>query len=476
MNTFLLAETYVGGPITSDSTWTLAGSPYIVTSSVTVYPPTAGVVTLRIEAGVEVRFNPATGLNIGSTAYDTLQGALIAEGTALQPIVFTSNDTIIEPGDWNGIYFRNSTADSTTVLDYCTVEYGGSIYNANLYIYNASFPITNCLITNSSGYGIRARGCSSLLSGNTIRDNGVGFSFTASSLLLDSNTITDNSSYAGEILDFPFPAFTGNTFSNNNPDAIRWSGSIDIATSSTLTDPGIPYDVVSDINVYPLEDGSVTLTITPGVELQFGPARGVNVGSLLYPSLRGALVAQGTALEPIVFTSNASTPAPGDWKGIHFSDSTEDSLSVLDYCWVEYGGQLFNANVYLFTASPKITNSTISYSSGNGIYMFDDAEPDIVGNAIYDNDIGIYCQDASPAIHYNSIESNVSYGVFNSSSSITVDAEYNWWGHNSGPSGVGPGWGDAVSDDVDYQPWLYRLDPIFETDPEFGPILGPYVR
>ena len=33
-------------------------------------------------------------------------------------------------------------------------------------------------------------------------------------------------------------------------------------------------------------------------------------------------------------------------------------------------------------------------------------------------------------------------------------ATCNWWGDNSGPSGVGPGTGDAVSANVDYNPWL----------------------
>jgi hypothetical protein len=35
-----------------------------------------------------------------------------------------------------------------------------------------------------------------------------------------------------------------------------------------------------------------------------------------------------------------------------------------------------------------------------------------------------------------------------------VNAEHNWWGHPSGPGGVGPGTGDEVSADVSYTPWL----------------------
>jgi len=57
-------------------------------------------------------------------------------------------------------------------------------------------------------------------------------------------------------------------------------------------------------------------------------------------------------------------------------------------------------------------------------------------------------------IHYNNIEGNLPYGVCNENADETVNATRNWWGDASGPSGVGPGSGDAVSEDVDYSSWL----------------------
>ncbi|MGA8241864.1 MAG: hypothetical protein WB818_14930, partial [Desulfobacterales bacterium] len=98
-----LAETYVSGNITSDTTWGLAGSPYVVTGDITVYHTsrTNGEYfrKLTIEPGVEVRFNPGTGLYIGkdySGSYG-YYGALEAQGTAAAPIVFTSNSTSALP-------------------------------------------------------------------------------------------------------------------------------------------------------------------------------------------------------------------------------------------------------------------------------------------------------------------------------------------------------------------------------------------
>ncbi len=60
-----------------------------------------------------------------------------------------------------------------------------------------------------------------------------------------------------------------------------------------------------------------------------------------------ALNATGTNDVPIAFTSNALTPAPGDWRGIVFFNSTVDGSTILDYCTVEYGGlDSSNSNIY----------------------------------------------------------------------------------------------------------------------------------
>ncbi len=55
----------------------------------------------------------------------------------------------------------------------------------------------------------------------------------------------------------------------------------------------------------------------------------------------------------------------------------------------------------------------------------------------------------------NNIYNNDDDGMENQTST-TVDAEDNWWGASDGPSGYGPGSGDAVSDNVDFDPWLTK--------------------
>ncbi|MCP4671589.1 MAG: hypothetical protein GY857_09805, partial [Desulfobacula sp.] len=71
------ADTNVSGTISTDTTWTLADSPYIVTGNVQVGKYSSGA-TLTIEPGVEIRFNADTHLLIGYSYYS---GALIAQGT-----------------------------------------------------------------------------------------------------------------------------------------------------------------------------------------------------------------------------------------------------------------------------------------------------------------------------------------------------------------------------------------------------------
>ncbi|MCA9784888.1 MAG: dockerin type I repeat-containing protein, partial [Candidatus Cloacimonetes bacterium] len=86
-----------------------------------------------------------------------------------------------------------------------------------------------------------------------------------------------------------------------------------------------------------------------------------------------------------------------------------------------------------------------------------------------DGDLGVSCRGASnPVIQHCDFTGNQYYGVLNTNSSITVNAENNWWGDSSGPlddsddtAGGGlynpGGLGDRVSDYVDYDPWVTAL-------------------
>ncbi len=95
---FKANATDVSGNINTNTVWTAANSPYVVTASVTVL---AGI-NLSIESGVEVRF--AAGTNL------VVRGTLNASN-----VVFTSNTTT-NPAAWGAIYFdAGSTANLSDI-------------------------------------------------------------------------------------------------------------------------------------------------------------------------------------------------------------------------------------------------------------------------------------------------------------------------------------------------------------------------
>ena len=112
--------------ITSSHTWVVQDFYFNVTGAIHVY---SGA-TLTIPPGCLVKFDAGTALYIGYYSGATLN----AVGTSGNPITFTSNASSPAPDDWQGIVFFNSTDDGSTIMDYCTVEYGGyGSYNSNIY-------------------------------------------------------------------------------------------------------------------------------------------------------------------------------------------------------------------------------------------------------------------------------------------------------------------------------------------------------
>jgi len=107
----------------------VGNSPYVVDSTLVIEMGQ----TLIIEPGVIVRFDPGVAL--------VVRGNLIAQGTAEDSIVFTSNGMLDEnhPNLWGGIIFENCSDES--ILEYCKIENGSDFL---IKIISSSPTISHC--------------------------------------------------------------------------------------------------------------------------------------------------------------------------------------------------------------------------------------------------------------------------------------------------------------------------------------------
>ena len=489
----IYAETFVSGNISQNTTWTLDGSPYIITGDVTVRYPygshqaSPSLVKLTIEPGVVVRFTAGTGLYIGKIykAFYGYWGALFAQGTAENPIVFTSDAPSPAPGDWKGIYFRNETVDPETRLEHCVVEYGGHTHGANVISISANPLIKSSTIRYGSGHGIFLDGDSNPDigvedSGNIINGNeqyGIYCNDLEPRPNIQYNLISQNGSYAIRVK-AGMAGLHDNQILENGINAIHVLGE-EIGSNTTWYNNGAPFVVAGDVTVrYPYgshqaSPSSVKLTIEPGVVVRFTAGTGLYIGKIYkaFYGYWGALFAQGTAENPIVFTSDAPSPAPGDWKGIYFRNETVDAASSLEHCVVEYGGHTHSANIYIENSKPTIQYNTTRNSSHSGIYVNGGGSngASIRCNNLKDNHYGVYVvNNAKPLINNNNFLRNQNYGI-NSTGTATVDATNNWWEDVNGPGFNG----EDVSANVNFTPWLTAKSDCINTPPTNSPPFLP---
>jgi hypothetical protein len=80
-------------------------------------------------------------------------------------------------------------------------------------------------------------------------------------------------------------------------------------------------------------------------------------------------------------------------------------------------------------------------------------------NAISRNGVGVQVDDSGAApgpasvLLHDAIQGNAAAGL-SSTAPVAIGASGNWWGDASGPSGDGPGSGDAVTGPAGFAPWL----------------------
>ena len=144
-------------------------------------------------------------------------------------------------------------------------------------------------------------------------------------------------------------------------------------TSDTSWTPVDTYRVINDTYV----DAGATLTISPGVQVQFAD------GFSLF--VQGSLNATGTDSSPIVFTSSRLSPSRGVWGTIKFMGSKSEYFLIKN-AYVEFA-------VYGVTVAGsglgKIEKSRIYDCSNSGLYIVDESNLIVRDNLIDHNTNGI---------------------------------------------------------------------------------------
>lgn len=298
---------------------------------------------LRINAGAEFELAQNVGITVET------EGTLIAKGTASNEILLTSAN---ESGQihWSGIIFKSS--DARNELDYVRVAWAGS--KSNFYYIgwndvsigidnNAQLSISNSTISKSKKDGIYIHPNASVSLTDLIFENNQNIP-----LVLSANQATAINE--------------GFQFTGNGQDVVAIYKS-DFTTTDNNTWVALPenaaYYVMDKINI------NSELNINAGALLKFASVAG------LYVKNSGALTAEGTAENRIVFTSNSSNEK---WLGI--SIETNNANNKLNYCEISsagnnnllYSGGWRKANVAL-DGTLEIQNSVIKNSNGLGLFI-----------------------------------------------------------------------------------------------------------
>jgi parallel beta-helix repeat protein len=258
----------------------------------------------------------------------------------------------------------------------------------------------------------------------------------------------------------------GNTISDNGFE--EYSGAVGIYTRLANSDSVVEgNEITLTSGVSWADPGSQAVGMLLGWSYSNGFMVKNNVVNSTKYGIGVMIFGNGTADKPLTLEGNTITST---------SSAARDTGD---------GTGIYIANQYLF-ASDK-NPSYVILQSGNIISGF------VIGIAV--EKIPTSTHPLTLIAHNNSIAGNTSYGLNNTTGTM-IDATYNWWGDASGPFDLlgtvecSPGncsvdatkdvnldgLGNAVSEDVDYCPWLDGVPPevgtVLYLDPGFGSILN----
>ncbi|MFO0626870.1 MAG: hypothetical protein U0325_14755 [Polyangiales bacterium] len=277
-------------------------------------------VTLTIDPCAQVVFRQNASLTLGRTGRGA-PAQLIAEGTAQRPIHFSGENGV----RWGEIFVQHP---ARATLRHAHFTHGG----ADRFHQHATLSLR--------GDGLTPAKPVALLDHVTVEDSlgsGVVAERTATFAPGSRDLVITRTGHGGvnpyplrihehAIDALPTGRYTGNQVDEILLDPAGANGTGGLQEDATLRDRGVPYRVgSSSVDRFSIGAGGqnaprqTTLTIEPGVVMRFAPGTRLAVEHYTGEfAASGVLRAVGTAERPIVMTSAAATPRPGDWGGVWY--------------------------------------------------------------------------------------------------------------------------------------------------------------
>lgn len=261
-----------------------------------------GNALLTIEPGVTIMFTGTNGaVEVGENA------GLKMVGTAEKPIKFVGPANNPNNGSWSHITYNSTRSDNQ--MEYVYMLRGGSddATWAGVLRNYGRISMKNCTIDGSLCNGIDIEGgLFTSFEGNTIKNCAAYPIYNESGLQCIRN-------------------FGANTYTSNGKNYIRMASGATLSEDLTIVNEGIPYFFEGDCGV----TGPYTLTIEAGTQLLF------NIGGRFYTDEEPAIVAHGTAENPIIFRGMRNEP--GYWNGV-WPETTRYDNSMA-YCKIYDAGR-----------------------------------------------------------------------------------------------------------------------------------------
>ena len=359
-------------------------------------------ITLTIEAGVVIKSVQGSNYNI------QVSGTMIANGTLINPIVFTSvrDDNYGNPFDTN----KDGTGTSPAIGDfgsismlpgstgssfiYCKIRYAGGLnsYNpyqfdgASLNFINAPGTVQNCEIKDVKD-GINC--------------------FYGSTPLIQDNQFT-NLGFAVTLSAAANPTLIGNTLTNVANRALGLIGvginsSTELAVSGTIRQKSF----AGFTNITYVLRNQIIIANGTNVNIEAGVVIKNNYYGF---TVNGGFKVDGTLVNPVIFSSikddnvgnpgdtngdgNGSSAAVGEGPGIYFAPTSNDTFCKIIYLKSYYGGSGYTKPylnpttgvIGIESANPLIDQVLLSNLSTTieGIGVYGTAAPTI-SNTVFQN-------------------------------------------------------------------------------------------